>query len=226
MALGLRDHHSSARESCHPQGDGQPDLNGGELVRSLNMPERKRYLGRVSALFNSHSNTKDVSSEQAFKHPPEVVDRQCNKLEQDGGHMFPMFSSTDGLISPTSSFSALSHSSPPRAAALCNHHLPYCITNLPHKVSQANSQQWKCSLDAACCRGHHTLDMAGTRTVRLSQGLANTSINFQHTQMAAFLHMTYGADRIFLRPPVTSGASSTVPRAQGQCSSYTLLWKF
>lgn len=210
--LGLRDHRSSAKGSCHPWGDRQPDVNGGELVRSLNMPERKRYLGKVSVLFNSHSNTKDVFSEQAFKHPPKVVDRQCNKLEQDGGHMFPMFSSTDDLISPTSSFSALSHSSLPRAAALWNHHLPYCITNLPHKVSQANSQKWKCSLDAACCHGHHTLDMAVTTTVRLSQGPANTSINFQHAQMAALLHMTYRADTIFLCPPVTSGASSTVPR--------------
>lgn len=90
--LGLQDHHCS-----DGQGQEQPDLNGGELVRSLNMPERKRCLSRLPVLFNSHSNTKNVSSEQAFKHPPKVVDRQCNKMEQDGGHMFPMVSSTQVL---------------------------------------------------------------------------------------------------------------------------------
>lgn len=102
-------------------------------MQSLKKPERNRYLGRVSVLFNSHSNTKNVSSEQAFQQPPKVVDRQCSKLEQNGEHMLPMFSSTHGLICNTSSFSALSHSSSPRAAALCNHHLPHCITHLPHK---------------------------------------------------------------------------------------------
>lgn len=148
-------------------------------MRSLKKPERNRYLGRVSVLFNSHSNTKNVSSEQAFQQPPKVVDRQCSKLEQNGEHMLPMFSSTHGLICNTSSFSALSHSSSSRAAALCNHHLPHCITHLPHKVSQANSQQWKCSLEAVCCHGHHILGMAVIRTARLSRGLAHTSINLQ-----------------------------------------------
>lgn len=53
--------------------------------------------------------------------------------------------------------------------------------------------------------------MAGTRTGRLSQGLASTSINFQHTQLAAFVHRIYRAERIFLHPPVTNEASSPLP---------------
>lgn len=49
----------------------------------FSMSERKSYLGRVLVLDNSQSSTKNVFSEQAFKHPPKAVDRQSNKLAVD-----------------------------------------------------------------------------------------------------------------------------------------------
>lgn len=181
------------------------------------MPERKRSLGRVSVLFNSHSNTKSVSSGQAFKHPPKAVDRQCSKVERDGGHMFPMFSSTRGLISPTSSFSALSHSSSPRAAALCHHHLPHCTTHLPHKVSQASSQHWKCSSDAACCHGHHTLGRAVPGPGQHIHQLP------AHTDGSPSAHDLQSTENILAS---SCHKQSILTTAQGQCSSYTLVWNF
>lgn len=94
--------------------------------------------------------------------------------------MFPMFSSMHGLISPTPSFSALSHSSPKSSSPLQSpppllYHKS-ATQSVPGQFSAV--EMWKCVSDAACCHGHHTLDMTVTRTVRLSQGLANTSINF------------------------------------------------
>ena len=137
----------------------------------FSVPERKRYLGRVSALYNSQSKTKNVSSEQAFKHPPKAVDRQCNKLEEEGEHTFSMSSSTDGLISPAWSFSALSHSSSLKAASIYNHLITSPIVlQICHidKSSHADSQRWKSLSDAACCHGHHTLDVTVIRTISLS----------------------------------------------------------
>lgn len=137
----------------------------------FSVPERKRYLSWVSALHNSQSNAKNVPSQQAFKHPPKAVDGQCNKLEEEGEHMFSMSSSTDGLISPARSFSALSHSSSLTAASICNHLLTSPIVlHICHidKASHADSQQWKSLSDAACCHGHYALDMAVIRTISLS----------------------------------------------------------
>lgn len=137
----------------------------------FSVPERKRYLGRVSALYSSESNTKNVSSDQAFKHPSKAMDRQCKKMEEEGEPTFSMSSSTDGLISPAWSFSALSHSSSLRTASVCNH-LITCpaVLQICHidKVSHGDSQRWKTLSDAACCHGHYTLDMAVIRTISLS----------------------------------------------------------
>lgn len=182
-----------AKVGCDPTGHPQPQL----LLQSHKWPWPAwpwlQCQGKLSSTGTWTARPKWRGTGESFKHArKEKVSGQglCSvqqpqsrhlntllKLWTDSatnwnksGDMFPMFSSTHGLISPTSIFSAPSHSSSPRAAALCHHHLPHCTRHLPHKCPRPVLSSGNVPQMLLCCHGHHALGMAVTRTARLSQG--------------------------------------------------------
>ena len=184
--------------------------------------KKKGYLGRVSSLYRSQSNTKNVSLEQAFKHPPKLCADSSTNWKKRRDICSPCCHPPSGPISPAWSFSASSHSSSPRAASAGNHLITSpTVLQVCDRVSHADSQGWKSLSHAACCHGHCTLDMAVMRTRSLSSGPCY-HID-QHVHRAALLHVAYRGDTIFIASSfVTNGASSTAHMAQWLRSSYIL----